>query len=335
MQRKSKVYGTQNPDAELVLVAGETQTHFPLTSSNVCRIGRTPDNTIQLPANRVSRNHALVQPGEQSAFVIVDLGSRNGTYVNGSRITSSTPLQNGDVISIAGEELLFIQGEMAEAPETLENSGFAPDATIVERPVSEITVAVADIRGYTKLCQKVGEVRAAEVVHALNTEAGAVLENLNVWGVKYIGDAVMAVWVNHGRAKRFVFRALRAISGLIDIADSLQNRFQLDAPIRLRAALNVGAASIGNMGSKAAPDYTAIGDVVNKVFRLEGCAGDLEVDIVLSARVYGVLQQEIDPQNAMIAKSVHLKGYADSELVYTLDKNQLQSILAHADSHVQ
>jgi adenylate cyclase len=332
MQSKRKDFGTQDPDAELVLVSGEMQKHFPLTSRDVCRIGRTPDNSIQLSANLVSRRHAMVQPGEFSAFMIVDLGSRNGTYVNGSRITSSRPLQNGDVISIGGEELLFIQSGVSG---TSENSRIGPDATMVERPVSEITVAVVDIRGYTKICQNVGEVRAAEMMHAFNTEAGTLLGDLNAWGVKYIGDAVMAVWVNHGPPKQFVFRALQAISGLMDIAAGLQDRFHLDSPVLLRAALNIGAASVGNMGSKAAPDYTAIGDVVNKVFRLESCAGDLQADLVLSGHVYNVLQRGIDPKKLMIGKRVQLKGYADSELVYTLDKDQLRSILERADSNAR
>jgi adenylate cyclase len=319
---------TEGSSAELVLVCGEKRKHFQLTSGDVCRIGRTPDNTIQLPANRVSRNHAIVQHGNPSTFFIVDLGSRNGTYVNGTRITSSTPLQNGDVISLGGQELLFIQSGMSERPEERPSS---PDETIVERPVSEITVAVADICGYTKICQKIGEVRIAEVLHTFNTEGAAVLATLNPWSLKYIGDAVMSIWVNYGPAEKFLFRALRASSELMAIAAGLQERFQLDSPVMLRAAVNVGAASIGNMGSSAAPDHTAIGDTVNKVFRLEECAEQLQADVVLSSKAYKALQGEIDPEKLMVAKEVALKGYANSESVYTLDEGKLRSILKNFD----
>jgi adenylate cyclase len=315
---------SQESRAALILVGGEAQKHFELTSTDVCRIGRTPENTIQLAGDNVSRNHAIVQSGDAATFLISDLGSRNGTYVNGSRITSSTPLCNGDIITICGTKLRFVQANVyrkfQETPLTL-------GATIVERPVNEITVAVVDIRGYTKFCREIGEVRVAEIIHTFNIEAGTVLRSLNAWGVKYIGDAVMAIWVNHGPAREFLLTALRAISALMDIAASLQDRFQLDAPVLLAAAVNVGPASIGNMGSSAAPDYTALGDVVNKVFRLEDCAGNLQADLVISSQAYKALQREIDPERSMVPRDVQLKGYSDSELVYTLDKNALRRIL--------
>jgi adenylate cyclase len=91
--------------AELVIVSGEAKEHFELKREEMCRIGRSSDNTIQISDDNVSRNHAIVQAGSHSSFVLFDLGSRNGTYVNGSRIVVSTPLMNGDVISIGGLRL--------------------------------------------------------------------------------------------------------------------------------------------------------------------------------------------------------------------------------------
>jgi len=317
--------GNPGCNAELVLVCGDEQVHFELTSREVCRIGRTPDNTIRLSATNVSRNHAVVQAEDSSTFLILDLGSRNGTYVNGSRITSPTPLRNGDVISICGQLLLFIQ-VASQTPEQCDIF----DVTVVERPLSEITLAVVDIREYTMLCQRVGEVRVAEIMQTFNTEAGTVLAGLNAWGVKYIGDAIMAIWVNWS-PRTFLFTALRAVSAVMDIAASLQDRFLLESPVLLGAAVNVGKAAIGNMGSSAVADYTALGDAVNKAFRLEDCAGDLQVDLVLSSDVYKMLQPEIDPGKTMIAKNVPLKGYADSESVYTLDKSTLRNIVENLD----
>jgi len=201
-----------------------------------------------------------------------------------------------------------------------------PAATVVERAVSEITVLVTDIRGYTKLCQEIGEARVAEIMQTFNTEAGAVLRKLNVWGIKYIGDAVMAIWV--GPPEGFGLMALRATSALMDIADSLTDRFELASPMLLGAAVNTGVASIGNMGSTSASDYTALGDVVNKVFRLEASTKELQGDVVISNESYKVLRPKIDPGESMIAKKVQLKGYSDLEFVYTLDVSTLRRILA-------
>ena len=324
MQANKQHSENQLPEAEVVLLCGETDKHFELRSGEVCRIGRTADNAIELPTDNVSRNHAIIQANGSSAFCIFDLGSRNGTYVNGRRITGSTPLRNGDVIAIASHELVFIQSVV---PQPHGKTRITPAATVVERPVNEITVAVADIRGYTQLCRQLGEVRVAEIMHAFNTEAGAVLAKLNAWGVKYMGDAVMAIWVNRGPSKKFLFTALSALSSLMEIAAGLQQRCNLESPVEMVAAINVGMASIGNMGSNAAPDYTALGDVVNKVFRLEDCAGDLRADLIMSQHVYRALQAEIDAQQSMMPRKVQLKGYADPELVYPMDKRTLCEIL--------
>lgn len=310
--------------AELVMVSEEEKKRFELKRKEMCRIGRSPDNTIQISNENVSRNHAIIQASDRSPFVLFDLGSRNGTYLNGSRIVVSTPLRNGDVISIGGQELLFVQ---VVAPHDPEHDSFA-GATVVERPSAEITVLVTDIRGYTKLCREIGETRVAEIMHTFNTEAGAVLGRLRVWGVKHIGDAVMAIWVHHGPPEGFTLAALGAACAIMDIADSLKDRFKLASPVLLGAAVNVGVASIGNMGSTAASDYTALGDVVNKVFRLEASAEALGGDVVISSEAYKILRPKIDPGNSMIAKNVQLKGYSDSEFVYTLDVSTLRRIVA-------
>ena len=60
-------------------------------------IGRDPDVDIVIHASRVSRRHAVVrQLGEH--HTVADLGSSNGTTVNGARVTEAVVLRPGDVI---------------------------------------------------------------------------------------------------------------------------------------------------------------------------------------------------------------------------------------------
>ncbi len=62
-------------------------------------IGRAPENQIQLDAHVVSRQHAVLeQAGE--GFAIRDLGTVNGTYLNGARVEGSQPVHEGDSIQI-------------------------------------------------------------------------------------------------------------------------------------------------------------------------------------------------------------------------------------------
>ncbi len=97
------------------LIVNKTQT-YPLRDL-VINIGRHPDNHIIINDPRVSRNHAQLR-ANRGRYVIFDLGSTGGTFVNGYRITQHV-LKPGDVISLAGVPMIY--GE--DAPPPLEDTG--------------------------------------------------------------------------------------------------------------------------------------------------------------------------------------------------------------------
>src|SRR5262249_42604821 len=69
-------------------------------------IGRTAPAAIVLEGGTVSRRHCeIVRQGPQ--VVILDLGSTNGTYVNGERISAQIPLSDGDTIAIGAHTLRY------------------------------------------------------------------------------------------------------------------------------------------------------------------------------------------------------------------------------------
>ena len=75
-------------------------------------IGRDPAAAVRLDSPRVSRTHArLVRQGRDAS--IEDLGSKNGTFVRGARITAPTPLQDGDEVQIGPIVFRF---RMVDAP---------------------------------------------------------------------------------------------------------------------------------------------------------------------------------------------------------------------------
>jgi pSer/pThr/pTyr-binding forkhead associated (FHA) protein len=63
------------------------------------RIGRLPDCAIALSDSQVSRHHAEVRLSE-NGYEVVDLGSLNGTTVNGVKVQGERTLADGDVISV-------------------------------------------------------------------------------------------------------------------------------------------------------------------------------------------------------------------------------------------
>jgi pSer/pThr/pTyr-binding forkhead associated (FHA) protein len=93
-------------------------------------IGRHPECDLVLVSELVSAKHAVIE-GSGTAAVLRDLGSTNGTYLNGSRLSAPSPLRVGDTIAFGqdGSTLIAVALEPElRAPSTLR---LGPDAAFV------------------------------------------------------------------------------------------------------------------------------------------------------------------------------------------------------------
>jgi hypothetical protein len=82
----------------------------------VINIGRRRDNTIVLDDRRISRQHCQLR-FRFGEFVLYDLGSRGGTFVNDARVAECV-LRPGDVISLAGVTLVYVVEDDSEPDKT-------------------------------------------------------------------------------------------------------------------------------------------------------------------------------------------------------------------------
>ncbi len=73
---------------------------------HVTTIGRLPSCTVTVDDTNVSREHAKIEPGT-SAYIVSDLGSTNGTLVNGARIGTGHRLNDGDILSFGATHVRF------------------------------------------------------------------------------------------------------------------------------------------------------------------------------------------------------------------------------------
>ena len=81
-------------------------------------VGRDPGNDITINHPQISRQHArLMRQG--GMLVLEDLGSTNGTFVNGMRLTSPHTLANGDVVGLGDSVTLTFYGQPSGAEETI------------------------------------------------------------------------------------------------------------------------------------------------------------------------------------------------------------------------
>ena len=95
----------RHPELHVKTLHGEPYT-FAL-EKDVTSIGRSKRNDLVLTDQWLSRNHAEIRR-QDSELVAFDLKSRNGTYINGTKISRPTPLQNGDVITLGDQQIRLV-----------------------------------------------------------------------------------------------------------------------------------------------------------------------------------------------------------------------------------
>lgn len=316
--------------------AGDEELMFPIPRLAVCRIGRGSENSIVLPDGLSSREHAMIRRNASGFCILTDLGSRNGTRLNGRPITTPTQLSNGDVVLIGQHKLNFAQDEQ---PVELTASS-APAATQFVLSQSLITTLVIDIRGYTMLSQILGEERISALMAEVFQAAGEVLYRKRSWSQKFIGDAIMAVWA-HAEEKvsgAELLNIFDVIAEFEEIFRPLQRKFDLINPLRFGCGINTGHASIGNIGSASSSDFTALGDAVNKAFRLESATKELGYDIMIGESVVDFMSPPLAPDQRPESMNVTLKGYDAPEVAYPLrfeDLGNFSSRIAHNEMRAQ
>jgi hypothetical protein len=124
------VLAWSQPQASLVVRQGAgVGMTFSITGEEII-LGREEGLGISIRDPEVSRRHARVF-WQSADYYVEDLGSTNGTFLNGTRITSPQPLRAGDAIGI-GQTLLVFQTEVeatqAQQPEPLPAQPVPPPA---------------------------------------------------------------------------------------------------------------------------------------------------------------------------------------------------------------
>lgn len=275
----------------------------PIERLRICGFGRAPTNAVVLSDTMASREHAIIRRNASGHCILNDLGSTNGTWLRGRAISGPTPLASGDIIQIGRQAFTFVQ---TDEPVSLETQPARTQHWVEQQFIS---VMVADVRGYSSMAAQMGSERIAAMMGEIFREAGDVLNQAQSFSAKYIGDAIMAFWIHPGgRLTRAdivnVFDVISAYQGIFRVAE---RKFGPPGSLRFGCGYSAGLASIGNIGSAGAPDFTATGENVNTAFRLESATKEVGCDLFIGQAVFESLSDSrYCPTNLL---DLDLKGY--------------------------
>jgi adenylate cyclase len=255
---------------------------FEVPIGNTATIGRTRENTVCLHFSpQVSRQHAVIRCHNGWQFQLIDLGSRNGTYVNDKRVVMPMTLENAARIRIADNLIVFAEDAGAGEPGSEHNEatmvGSMAGSIAEARPVA---LLVCDVRGFSTMSEKVASGDLAQFIGAWFREAGNLVHGSAGTIDKFIGDAMLAYWGAEQRGPEDCGAAFDTARRLQALA--AERQWPSGEPFRIAIALHYGRVTCSNVGLAAARDATIIGDAVNTVFRLEAVSKEVNSATVLS-----------------------------------------------------
>lgn len=255
-------------DAQLILTDGKT-----LELGPTCTIGRQEGNQVVLDNGQVSRQHALVQwqmgglerGSSSGGYLLIDLGSSNGTYVNGLRLSRPVLLADGDVIEIGGNSMTF----RSDAPARGLSDDGDYGSTLTEQAKRPLWLMVADIIGSTRMANEIPVEEVPKINGAWFKSCRELVESHRGQMNQYLGDGFFCYWEDSLEAQHQIPALLRHF-----------RRLQAESQPSFRVVLHYGVTVLGNVPTLSSLNLH--GPNVNFVFRMEKLAGGLGEKILLS-----------------------------------------------------
>ncbi len=266
--------------------------------NGTCSIGRAPDNTLSLADNEVSRRHAIIQAQGEREFWLVDLGSANGTYVNGRRISQSVRLHNGDIIRIASNELEFCT-EILSAMHPAGQQVMA--STMIHIRQAQCWLMVADIIGSTQMAQTLPGAQFPRMTGTWFKNCRQIIDECGGHMSKYLGDGFFCYWDD-------------TADGAIQVRQAVAKLYeaQLKANPPFRLVLHFGSAALGTVPTMN--ELNLHGPEVNFVFRIEKVASALKQKVLFSEAA--VKRMAADKEVRLVGESA-VEGFSATHKFYT------------------
>jgi adenylate cyclase len=181
----------------------------------------------------------------------------------------------------------------------------------------EITIMFADIRGFSRISERVGPAETFQFVSEVMEVMTDTVKRHDGAIMDYIGDELTALWNAPADQVEHSWQAVRCAAALA--ADLSQVRIawqaRLGEPVSIGVGLNTGSARVGNTGTRSKPKYGARGHTVNLASRVQGATKAFQCPILLTGSTRAQL-----PAHATVRRlgKVKVVGINDSVELFQL-----------------
>lgn len=228
-------------------------------------IGRQPENIICLDSPKVSRRHALIHPQDGQNFWLVDLGSSNGTFLNGKKLQQPSQLSSGDIIGIGDTKCVFLRDA------TVIGEGFEGqyDRTVCEVVNQNCWLMLLDIIGFTRLSQCTDPDELSKMMGKWMLSCSGIIDCHGGTVNKYLGDGILSFWIDepgqNEKIKKFLDEVIE---------------YKKTSQLPFRIVFHYGKVIFG--GRLTTGEESILGPELNLVFRVEKVSSTLGCEIIFT-----------------------------------------------------
>jgi class 3 adenylate cyclase len=236
-------------------------------------VGRGEDAGLLIDDPEISRAHAvLASTGD--GLEIEDLGSLNGTWVNGERITNAMSLAPGDMIKVGTTRIEVVSVSVAPEGAPSPQQRASPTPVAAEDELRPVSALFADIVGSTALAEQLAPEDFTALIGGCIDRMCRAVEQFGGVIDAYMGDGIAAFFgfptANEHDADRAARAALSIVKSIDGYAAEVRKVWKLP-DLSVRVGVNSGQVAIGVVGG-AERHPVALGDTMNVAARLQTAA---------------------------------------------------------------
>jgi adenylate cyclase len=187
------------------------------------------------------------------------------------------------------------------------------DPRILEGKEAEVTILFCDIRGFSRISEKLGPERTvAWVRDVMGALSDCVIAHQGVL-VDYIGDELMAMWGAPVEHADHAALACRAALDMLALLPSLNLRWgeSLGEAMGLGIGINSGVARVGNTGTHRKFKYTPLGNAVNLANRVQGVTKQVRSPLLITGATADALDESFARRQLCRVRVVNISEAVD------------------------